>query len=161
MSSPLYKKGFNQEDFKKADPETKETAKKFIEKNISGSRVINNPYTEFGIDLFVCIPTAEANLYDQHPLEVECRWAWKSKLWNFGDRVRVPARKLKFNGSNFMILNSDKTSAILIPAGLKPKVTFEKTKLSSYQQEEMFLVFSFKECVFMDLTSDKKQTLKF
>lgn len=154
-----YKKPFSFDDFAASDSLAKDTAIKFLEQQIPGSRVIRNPYTEFGVDLFIMLPVSgEENLYDQVPLEVEHRKSWKTKAWNFGDRLRLPGRKLKFQGSSFMVINDACTSAIYVPGDTPSKVTFFKTRYST--TEEIFIVYSLDDCTMLDLESDKIQINK-
>lgn len=155
-----FKKTFSPSDFAASDKLAKDATIKFLEQNIPGSRVMNNMHNEFGVDLFLMLPVAdEENLYSQIPLEVEHRRSWKNKDWKFGDRMRIPGRKLKLQGASYMVLNNDCTAAIYIPGTAQSHITFVATRYSS--TEEMFICYSMQDCTMLDLQSSEIQPIKF
>lgn len=156
MSTNSFRKPFNKQLHEENDQKAKDAAKKLLKQLPAYRKLIiqENILSEFEADLMALKHSKNEQGQDvftsESLVEVEVKVSWKDGRYPY-DTVRIPARKLKFIGADWMMVRADGKAALYIPAAVveKAPITYEKNK-DSNGEKEPFITVSPKDCKFLE-----------
>lgn len=161
MSNNSFRKPFNKNLFKVYDKKAKEAAPAILKQipEYKNLLIKENMLTEFGYDLDGLEHTKNElnqNIFTSvKQVECEVKLSWKTGKYPFSS-IRIPARKLKFKGSDWLMFREDCKAAIHIPASVvsESPIISMKTKVSGESEELFIEITDLRLCKFLEILDD-------